>query len=377
MKIARFAMERYQSTWENAVQFNLSESGVHPITLSALVDHTWIEEVLAREQLGYGSTQGSAELRTAIAGLYHAAGPEHVLVTTGAAEANFLVTWALLDRGDEAVVMLPNYMQIPQLAQAWGAEVKAWWLRPISGRVSGGGQWTADIEELTRLVSPKTKAICVCNPNNPTGAVLSVEAMNAVCAAAARVGAWVVADEVYRGAELDGHLTPSFWGRSPKVIVAGGLSKGYGLPGLRVGWVVAPHEMVELLWSYRDYTTIAPSILSDQLARIALGPQASQRLATRTRLILNENLPIVARWIDGLDELVGWIPPKAGAIALLKYTLAINSTDLATRLRKQHDVLIVPGDHFQMDGYLRIGYGGEAHRLEEALRRTGECLRTV
>jgi aspartate/methionine/tyrosine aminotransferase len=377
MKIARFAMERYQSTWENAVQFNLSESGVHPITLSALVDHTWIEEVLAREQLGYGSTRGSAELRTAIAGLYHAAGPEHVLVTTGAAEANFLVTWALLDRGDEAVVMLPNYMQIPQLAQAWGAEVKAWWLRPISGRVSGGGQWTADIEELTRLVSPKTKAICVCNPNNPTGAVLSVEAMNAVCAAAARVGAWVVADEVYRGAELDGHLTPSFWGRSPKVIVAGGLSKGYGLPGLRVGWVVAPHEMVELLWSYRDYTTIAPSILSDQLARIALGPQASQRLATRTRLILNENLPIVARWIDGLDELVGWIPPKAGAIALLKYTLAINSTDLATRLRKQHDVLIVPGDHFQMDGYLRIGYGGEAHRLEEALRRTGECLRTV
>src|SRR5713226_6515408 len=128
MKIARFEMERYQSTWENSVQFNLSESGVHPITLAALVDHSWMQEVLAREPIGYGSTNGSVELRTAIAGLYHAAGPEHVLVTTGTAEASFLVTWALLDRGDEAVVMLPNYMQIPALAQAWGAEVKAWWL---------------------------------------------------------------------------------------------------------------------------------------------------------------------------------------------------------------------------------------------------------
>lgn len=376
MKIARFEMERYQSTWENTVQFNLSESGVHPITLSALVDHSWIEEVLAREPLGYGSTNGSIELRTALAGLYHTAGPEHVLVTTGTAEANFLVTWALLDRGDEAVVMLPNYMQIPALAQAWGAEVKAWWLHPVPGTVAEG-RWTADVAELDRLVTPKTKAIFVCNPNNPTGSVLPIETMNAVCATAARVGAWVVADEVYRGAELEGHLTASFWGRYPKVMATGGLSKAYGLPGLRVGWIVAPHEMVGLLWSHHDYTTIAPSILSDLLARIALGPQAYQRLVTRTRVILRKNLEVVARWVDRQEGLVHCIPPQAGAIAFVHYTPAINSTELATRLRKRHDVLIVPGDHFQMDGYVRIGYGGDPLRLEEALQRTGECLRAV
>lgn len=377
MKIERFEMERYQSTWEHTVEFNLADSGVHPITLAALVDHSWIREVLAREQIGYGQTNGSEELRTTIAGLYHAAGPEHVLITTGTAEANFLTAWALLEPGDEVVVLLPTYMQVPPLARAWGAQVKPWWLRPVPDLRPETGAWTPDLDELERLVTLKTKAIFVCNPNNPTGAVFSVEAMNAVCAAAARVNAWVIADEVYRGAELDGRPTPSFWGRSSKVIVAGGLSKAYGLPGLRIGWIVAPHETAELLWSYHDYTTIAPSVLSDQLARIALGPRAYQRLATRTRLILNENLTIVARWVDGLGGLVSWIPPKAGAIAYLRYRPALNSTELATRLRKQHDVLVVPGDHFQMDGYLRIGYGGDPRRLEEGLRRTGEFLRTL
>lgn len=377
MKIARFEMERYQSTWENTVQFDLSESGVHPLTLSALVDHTWIEEVLAREPLGYGFTNGSLELRTAIAGLYHAAGPEHVLVTTGTAEANFLVTWALLDRGEDVVVMLPNYMQIPQLADAWGVRVIPWWLRSTKGQGSDGSRWMMDPEELSRLVTSRTKAIFVCNPNNPTGAVLPVETMNEVCAIAARVGAWVIADEVYRGAELNEHRTPSFWGRYPKVMATGGLSKAYGLPGLRLGWIVAPHDMVDVLWGYHDYTTIAPSFLSDQLARVALGPQASQRLATRTRMILSENIEVVGRWIDRMEGVVRWIRPQAGAIAFVAYVPTINSTELATRLRKQHDVLLVPGDHFKMDGYVRIGYGGDPRRLDEALQRTGECLRAV
>src|SRR5438309_1520873 len=311
MKIERFEMERYQSTWENTVEFNLADSGVHPITLAALVDHSWIREVLAREQLGYGHTNGSEELRTTIAGLYHAAGPEHVLVTTGTAEANFLITWALLEPGDHTVVMLPNYMQIPALARAWGAEAVSSWLREPA-------EWMPDLEELERLVTPKTKAIFVCNPNNPTGAVFSVDAMNAVCAAAARV---------------DGHPTSALWGRYAKVIVTGGLSKAYGLPGLRIGWIVAPHDTVQVLWSYHGYTTIAPSVLSDHLARVALGPRAFQRLGTRTRLILNENLEAVARWVDGLGGLVSWIAPRAGAMAFLGYPPRVDSTELATRLR--------------------------------------------
>lgn len=371
MKIDRFEMERFQSAWEPTVEYNLSESGIHPLSLAGLVDHTWVQEVLAHEPLGYGHTNGSPALRAEIAGLYRGTGPEHVLVTTGTAEANFLITWALLDPGDEVVVMLPNYMQVPLLTRAWSGARRDWWLRPEAGR------WAPDLAALERLVTPRTRAIFVCNPNNPTGAVLPVETMNAICAAADRAGCWVVADEVYRGAERDGHLTPSFWGRYPRVIVTGGLSKAYGLPGLRIGWIVAPHDLITTLWAYHDYTTIAPGFLSDRLALMALMPRTRQRLMARTRQILTENLKQLTAWADDLAEELAWVPPQAGAIAFFRYRAAVNSTALAERLRKEQSVLVVPGDHFGMDGYLRLGFGMEQRVLEEGLARVGSVLRSL
>ena len=379
MKVDRFEMERFQSTWDTTVDCNLSESGIHPLTLAGLVDHTWIQEVLAHEPLGYGHTNGSPELRLEIAGLYSGAGPEHVLVTTGTVEANFLVAWALLEPADEAVVMLPNYMQVPLLARAWAGTVREWWLRPDPNgqQLHPSGRWVADADELPRLVTPRTKAIFICNPNNPTGAVLPVETMNAICAVAARVDAWVVADEVYRGAERDGGLAHSFWGRYPKVIVTAGLSKAYGLPGLRIGWIVAPHAMIDTLWAYHDYTSIGPNMVGDQLARMALMPRTRQRLLARTRAILTENLGALTRWAETLEGLVSWTPPQAGAIAYVRYHPSVNSTDLANRLRKEHSVLVVPGDHFKMDGHLRIGIGVERSTLETGLTRLATLLRAL
>lgn len=370
MKIERFEMERFQSTWEHTVEFNLADSGVLPLTLAGLVDHTWVQEVLAHEPIGYGMTNGSLELRTEIAGLYHAAGPEHVLVTSGSAEANFLVTWALLQPGDEAVVMLPNYMQIPLLIRGLGAEAKTWWLTEAN-------QWGPDLDDLARLVTPRTKAIFVCNPNNPTGAVLTIDAMNAICEMAAKVNAWVVADEVYRGGERDGHTTPSFWARYARALVTGGMSKVFGLPGLRIGWIVGPHDMIDSLWGYHDYTTISPNFIGDRLALMALTPRTRQRLALRAQSILSENFLLLSRWVDDLEGVVTWTPPQAGAIAFLRYHPKTNSTELATRLRREHDVLVVPGDHFQMDGFIRVGFGGERRLLEEGLRRTGDLLRSL
>ena len=379
MKVERFEMERFQSTWDTTVDYNLSESGIHPLTLAGLVDHTWIQEVLAHEPLGYGHTNGSPELRLEIAGLYTGVGPEHVLVTTGTAEANFLVAWALLEPGDEAVVMLPNYMQLPLLARAWAGMVHEWWLRPEPNgrRLDPSGRWVADPEELVRLVTPRTKAVFVCNPNNPTGAVLPVETMNAICAAAARAGAWVVADEVYRGAERERELTHSFWGRYPKVIVTAGVSKAYGLPGLRIGWIVAPHAMIDTLWAYHDYTTIGPNLVGDHLARLALTPRTRQRLLARTRAILTENLSALTHWVETLEGLVSWTPPQAGAIVYVRYHPSVNSSDLATRLRKEHSVLVVPGDHFKMDGHLRIGIGMDRSALETGLMRLATLLRAL
>lgn len=370
MKLERFEMERYQSTWEPRVSYNLAGSGIFPLTVGELVGERWMRDVLAGEPLGYGHTNGSPELRTAIARSYPGATADHVLVTNGTAEANFLVTCALCEAADAMVVMMPNYMQIPLLARSLGANVSPWWLHE-------GTRWAPDLDELQQLVSGRTKAIFVCNPNNPTGATLRPEEMAAVCSAADRVGAWIVADEVYQGAELDGPPTGSFWGRSPKVIITGGLSKAYGLPGLRIGWVVAPREFIETAWSYRDFTTIASNILADRLAREALSPEVRARLKVRARTILSEHLLLVRQWMVSLEGRVSAISPEAGGIIFVRYQLPVNSTAFATRLRDEHSVLVVPGDHFEMDGYVRIGFGAPAAVVGEGLRRTGTLLQAM
>ena len=257
MRIESFALERFQSIWENRVAWNVSESGVHPLRVSELVDTPALHDALLDQELGYPQTNGTVGLREAIAAMYPGAGAAHVQVTNGGSEANCILLMRLLEPGDEIVVMMPNYMQVPGLARALGAAVTPW---PLRLRESGGAaRWVADPGELETLVTARTRAVLLCNPNNPTGACLDAATLDAVCRIAARTGAWVVADEIYRGAERDGDETPSVWGRYDRAIVSSGLSKAYGLPGLRIGWIVAPPDLVEDLWGVHDYTTIAPA----------------------------------------------------------------------------------------------------------------------
>src|SRR5207244_3969492 len=160
------------------------------------------------------------------------------------------------------------------------------------------GRWRADVDALARDVSPRTKLIIICNPNNPTGARLDEAELDGIAAIASRAGAWILSDEIYRGAELDGRETKSMWGRTERVIVTSGLSKAYGLPGLRIGWIVGPPATIAALWSYHDYTTISPGALSDFLARRALAPSHRARILARSDALMNENFPIVAAWLD-------------------------------------------------------------------------------
>jgi len=223
MKIETFEMERWQSQWENVVEYNLAESGVDPLTVEELLGGPEAVQELGRRQMLYNQGNGTPELRDLIAAIYPDAKRENVLVTHGTCEANYLATWRLVSPGDEVVVMLPNYMQIWGLARGFGGRVTPFHLREDRG-------WAPDLDELNRVVSPRTRLIAVCNPNNPTGSVLSEAAMNEIVAVARRAGAWLLADEVYQGAERSGETTPSFWGRYEKVIVNNGLSKAYGLP---------------------------------------------------------------------------------------------------------------------------------------------------
>lgn len=372
MHLEQFDMERMQSTFENLVEFNLSESGVRPLTARELIEETAGLDGLLDQPLVYSQSNGTMELRTAIAALYPGAGVDHVEVTNGGSEANFITTFRLIESGDEVVMLVPNYMQTWGLARAFGATVREW--RLVEDRAAG--RWRVDLAALEALVNAKTRLIVICNPNNPTGARLTASDLDGIARVADRHGAWILSDEVYRGAELDGQETASMWGRSERAVVTSGLSKAYGLPGLRIGWIVAPPPLVAAFWSYHDYVTIAPGALNDRLARVALTPARRARLLARTQTILRTNLPLIEDWLRGAGGFE-WITPEAGAIVYVHYRHAINSTALAHRVREEKSVLIVPGDHFGMDGYLRLGFGEPPAYNHTGLERLREVLATV
>ena len=369
MQLEPFALERFQSIWEHQVAWNLSESGVEPLRLEELALGAEDREGLLRQPLAYTQTNGTLELRRLIADLYAGAGPQHVQVTNGGAEANFITLVHLVEPGDEIVMMTPNYMQAPGLARALGARVLQWPLR-MNG---AGTRWEPDFAALETLLTPATKVIFICTPNNPTGCRLTAEELDRIGAVASKTGAWVISDEIYRGAEVDAVESPGMWGRSDRVIITCGLSKAYGLPGLRIGWVVAPPETAEALWAVHDYTTIAPGALNDRLARIALSPDGRARLLARTRGIIRTNYQILRSWLEKRKSF-SHAPPEAGAIAFVRYAQPINSTALVERLRVEQSVLVVPGDHFAMDGYLRLGFGSHPEHLVGALERIGEVV---
>jgi aspartate/methionine/tyrosine aminotransferase len=369
MKVEVFEMERFQSIWENRVTHNLSESGVHPMSLGELLDPKEREAIFDQRFI-YVQTNGTPELRASIAALYPGATPDNIVVGNGTAEANYITVWRLVEPGDEVVMMLPNYMQIWGVVRGQGATVVPWRLREER-------RWEADVDELASLVTPRTKLIVVCNPNNPTGSILSEAARRAIVGIAEKAGAWILADEVYRGSELDGRETTSFWGLSDRVLVACGMSKACGLPGLRIGWVAGPAPMVAELWARKDYLSIAPASLSDRLAQIALRPDVRPRILARTRGLINANLHALTEWMRGHEPGFRLVPPRAGAIAYPRYSWPINSTRLMERLRDEQSVLVVPGDQFGMDGYLRIGLGNEPGELKAGLARMDSVLESL
>jgi aspartate/methionine/tyrosine aminotransferase len=367
-----FEMERWQSHYENRVRWNLSESGVHPLTVAELLDLGGPDSrgSLLDVGLGYGQTNGSPVLRERIAALYDGASADDVVVTNGSAEANFVTAWRLVRPGDAVAVLTPTYMQLPGLATDLGAGVRPIPLRPEN-------RWQPDPTEVRRAIREDTRLVVVTNPQNPTGVRLSDTSIAAVVGRAEQVGAWVLADEVYAGAEREGTETPSLLGRYERVVASGSLSKAYGLPGLRVGWLVARNpEVTEALWARKDYTTIAPGTLTDALAALALRSDVRARLIERSRSIIREHFDVVRRWIR--DTPAFSLPSHdAGAVCFPAYDLPIDSMALAERLRVEKDVLIVAGAHFEMKGYVRIGFGIPRTDLEEALARVGELVREL
>ena len=364
-----FVLEREMGIWEHQVEYNLSESGVHPMSTAELLgnDPELIDEILAVE-LNYPQTNGSIELREQIASTYSGATSQDVIATTGAAQANFTTILTMLDPGDEVVIMLPNYMQIYGVAKNLGLKIKTFTLKENL-------DWGFDIDDLNVVVGNNTKLIAICNPNNPTGHIMTREERSAVVSAADKVGAWILSDEVYAGAEHKTDVfTPSMWGEYDRVLAIGSMSKAYALPGLRLGWVVSNPEMTEAIWSRQDYVTICPTILANKLAAYALTPEVRKRILKRTREYARRGFSNLQRWVDEHRDIFSVVPPGAAAIGFVHYNRDINSRELVNRLIYEQQTFVVPGDYFGIDHYLRISYGLEDTYVNEGLRRIFEVF---
>ena len=374
MTFQPFALEQWQSEWEHTVEINLADSSVRCATLREVLGVGAVDRLLD-QVLFYPQVNGTDALRTRIAGLYAGAQADQVLVTTGASEANQILCQALLSPGDEIVVMEPGYRQIWGIARNLGCTVKSFPLLPDQG-------WRPDLDALEAAVGPRTRMIAIVNPNNPTGSILTAEEAARITAIAAKSGAWLHVDEVYRGTErLTDTETPSFWGgpdsstHYERVVVVGSLSKAYGLAGLRIGWMVGPKDLVEDAWRRHEYVVIAAAGPSMLLAEMALEPATRARLVGRQRELSRSGWAGLERWLSANADLVSAVPPAATALGFVRYHLDLDSVAVADAIRRRTSVLVAPGVYLGAEHHLRITHGYE--HAPAALDRISTVLREL
>ena len=359
MRFEPFALERWllQSS-----AYDLASAGISRLRLDEVIGG-----IDPGSLLSYGLTNGSDAIRSGVATLYAGAVGREVLITTGTAEANFLALYALLEPGDEVVALNPTYMQHRGIAQSLGAEVRVIELREEEG-------WKLDMDELRRQITDRTRVVALVNPNNPVGSVISSDEMGAICDMAGRFGAWVLCDGALRGTETDGHLAASPVEFHERGIATGSLTK-LGMPGIRVGWLVAEPGLVAKCWALKDYVTLSHSGLGEQIAIAALDPGKLDGFMARARQRVREHSAVVAEWIAEMEPLVSWTRPTAGHTAFPRYTLGMDSVRLCQRLLSEEDVLLTPGDYFHSPGHFRLRYSGDREALDGGLRRLESFLR--
>ena len=366
MQFQNFDLEYFQSQFERTVEINLADSSVKCANVSDLLAGEDAKPLLELP-LYYPEVNGTGLLRERIAALYPNASAENILVTVGAAQANWIVCNTLLQQGDEVIVVSPGYRQVWGLAKNLGCTVKEARLRPENN-------WQLDVDELASLAGAKTRLISIVNPNNPTGSILSREEMRRIVSVCEKTGAWLHADEVYCGTEMSSDETPTFWGMYDKVICVNSLSKAYGLAGLRIGWAVAAPEMIEALWRRHEYTVIAAAGPSMALAEIALKPARRNMLLERQRKLSREGHAILEDWVRKQEGRFSVSKAVATSIAFVRYHFDMPSAELADHLRRKVSVLVAPGAYLGTENHLRITVGYEPQKIQTALERIGAAV---
>lgn len=366
MELAPFAIERYYALHEFTTPTMLSSSDAETVTVAELLAlEPGAEEALLGQRLGYTESAGSPELRTAIAAIYERLAPEDVVVLAAAEEGIFTAYHALLRPGDHVVVETPCYQSALEVARSTGAEVDEW-------RRSYAEAWAYDVDALERVLRPDTRLIYVNSPHNPTGTQMTSEVLDRVVELAAERGAWLFSDEVYRELEHDpADRVPAAADRYERALSLGSVSKTYGLPGLRLGWLASRDgDALSRIVHTKHYTTICSSAPSELLAAVAL--RHRDALAGRNRDIVLRNLPLLDDFLARHADIFAWVRPAAGPIGFPRVSNVGDVAAFCDRVRTGAGVLLLPGEVYDEPEHVRVGFGRA--NMPEALERVDAWL---
>lgn len=370
MKIKPFAVEEWMNAWEVGAKYNIAETCVDSISMNELFELTGEDKTeflnrLCARRLSYGDIEGLPEFRKGVCGLYKTLNIENIVPTHGASGANHHVFYSLISPGDRVVSIIPTYQQLYSIPESYGADVQILHL-------SKENNYLPDLEKLRRLVKPKTKMICINNPNNPTGALMSEQILREIVEIARSADAWILCDEVYRHLSQEDGWCPSIVDLYEKGISVSSMSKVFSLAGLRLGWI-ATHDMsvVKSCLSHRDYNLVSCGVFDEMLAAEAL--KHRDKLLERSRKIVRENLQILDDWV-GSEPHVSYVKPKAGTTALVYYDLDISSYEFCEEMYKKTGAFVTPGDCFEVPHSMRIGYAYGKQDLIDGLKAISEYI---
>lgn len=370
MKIKPFAVEEWMNAWEVGAKYNIAETCVDSISMNELFELTGEDKTeflnrLCARRLSYGDIEGLPEFRKGVCGLYKTLNIENIVPTHGASGANHHVFYSLISPGDRVVSIMPTYQQLYSIPESYGADVQILHL-------SKENNYLPDLEKLRRLVTPETKMICINNPNNPTGALMSEQMLREIVEIARSADAWILCDEVYRHLSQEDGWCPSIVDLYEKGISVSSMSKAFSLAGLRLGWI-ATHDMsvVKSCLSHRDYNLVSCGVFDEMLAAAAL--KHRDKLLERSRKIVRENLQILDDWVSS-EPHVSYVKPKAGTTALVYYDLDIPSYEFCEEMYKKTGAFVTPGDCFEVPHSMRIGYAYGKQDLIDGLKAISEYI---
>ncbi len=367
MNLAPFKLERYFAQYEFTVQYTLCSSDCEAVTIHDLLElEPDARGRFEKHWLGYTESSGAPTLRAEIARIYENVPPEHILVHTGAEEAIFLFMHAALGAGDHVIVHTPCYQSLAEVAQGIGCAVSPW-------RAREENHWALDADELRGLIRRNTRVIVVNTPHNPTGYLMPRADYLRVNEIAREHNIILFSDEVYRESEYDAAMRlPPACDVNDSAVSLGVMSKTYGLPGLRIGWIATHNaEIYKRMAALKDYTTICNSAPSEFLAELALRHRA--QLAQRNLGIIARNLQLLDTFFAEHADRFAWERPSAGSIAFPKMRNG-DVDEFCDALATRQGVLLLPGRLFDDDAQpmhlekrFRIGFGRQ--NMPEALAR--------